>query len=196
VATFPLPIITGIGHSTNETVTDMVAFANKITPTEVAYFLIQQFHNFSVQVDEYRERLLKYVNNILQENEFYFSKIHQQLVMIIEKYNHKKEKEIQTLGQQIQNTAFQYLFKKKNEILICEQTIKNSVDQFLLKHNNTLHQFQTKIELLHPENILKRGYSITMKNGKAIRSVEEVDEGDVITTKLFQGKIESKVNQI
>jgi exodeoxyribonuclease VII large subunit len=40
VATFPLPVITGIGHSTNETITDMVAFANKITPTEVAYFLI------------------------------------------------------------------------------------------------------------------------------------------------------------
>jgi exodeoxyribonuclease VII large subunit len=171
VATFPLPIITGIGHSTNETVTDMVAFANKITPTEVAYFLIQQFHNFSVQVDECKDKLLKYVKNRLQEETFYFSKIHQQLMLNLGKYNHQKEKEIQMLSQRMQNATV----------------------QFLLKQQNALHQFQTKIELLHPENILKRGYSITMKNGKAIRSAEEVAEGDVITTKLFQGEIESKV---
>jgi len=56
VANFPLPVITGIGHSTNETITDMVAFANKITPTEVAYFLIQQYHNFSIQVDECKDK--------------------------------------------------------------------------------------------------------------------------------------------
>ena len=171
VATFPLPVITGIGHSTNETITDMVAFTNKITPTEVAYFLIQQFHNFSTKVEECREKLLKYVKTNLQEKEFYFSKIHQQLMMIIGKYNHQKEKEIQILQQRIQNNALQYL----------------------LKQQNALYQFQTKIELLHPENILKRGYSITMKNGKALRNADEVQVGETITTKLYQGEIGSVV---
>jgi exodeoxyribonuclease VII large subunit len=173
VATFPLPIITGIGHSTNETVTDMVAFANKITPTEVAYFLIQQFHNFSVKVDECRDKLLKYVKNKLQQEEFYFSKIYQQLMLNIGKYNHQKEKEIQTLGQRLQNAVVQYL----------------------LKQQNTLQQSQTKIELLHPENILKRGYSITMRNGKAISNADEVTEGEILITKLFQGEIKSEVRK-
>ena len=171
VATFPLPVITGIGHSTNETVTDMVAFANKITPTEVAYFLIQQFHNFATKVDECRDKLLKCVKTQLQEKELYFSKIHHQLMMIIGKYNHQKEKEIQILTQRIQNAAV----------------------QFLLKQQNALHQSQTKIELLHPENILKRGYSITMKNGKPLRNADEVIEGEVITTKFLKGEIESVV---
>ena len=171
VATFPLPVITGIGHSTNETVTDMVAFSNKITPTEVAYFLIQQFHNFSNQIDEYKDNLLKSVKELLQEKEFYFSKIHQQIMMIIGKYNHQKEKEIQIVTQRLQNSVF----------------------QFLLKQQNTLQQSQTKIELLHPENILKRGYSITMKNGKAIRLADEVSDGEMITTKLFSGEVKSVV---
>ena len=191
VATFPLPIITGIGHSTNETVTDMVAFANKITPTEVAYFLIQQFHNFSGIVDECKDKLLKYVKNRLQEEALCFSKIHQQLLLNVGKYNHQKEKDIQVVGQRLQHVSAQYLLKKQNEIQILEKTIKNSTAQFLLKHKNDLHQSQTKIDLLHPENILKRGYSITMKNGKAIRHAEEVAAGDIITTKLFQGEIES-----
>ena len=92
-------------------------------------------------------------------------------MMIIGKYNHQKEKEIQLVKQRLQNSVF----------------------QFLLKEQNTLQQSQTKIELLHPENILKRGYSITMKNGKAIRRAEDVSEGETITTKLFKGEIKSVV---
>jgi exodeoxyribonuclease VII large subunit len=171
VATFPLPVITGIGHSTNETVTDMVAFANKITPTEVAYFLIQQFHNFATEVEDCKNYLLKRTKDLLREQDFYFSKISQQLILTIGKYNHQKEKEIQFLSQRIQNTAIQYL----------------------LKQQNALHQAQTKIELLHPENILKRGYSITTKDGKPVRDAEKVVEGDIITTKLFKGEIISTV---
>ena len=172
VATFPLPIITGIGHSTNETVTDMVAFANKITPTEVAYFLIQQFHNFALQVEECKNKLVKNIQELLQEKNFYFSKMHQQLMLTVGKYNHQKEKEIQTMLQRLQHATVQYL----------------------LKQQNLLHQSQTKIELLHPENILKRGYSITMKNGKLVQNSNEVIEGEVITTKLYQGEIKSVVS--
>jgi len=171
VATFPLPVITGIGHSTNETITDMVAFANKITPTEVAYFLIQQFHNFALQVDECKDKLVKIIQEMLQEQKFYFSKIYQQLLLTTGKYNHQKEKEIQILTQRIQNATV----------------------QFLLKQQNALHQSQTKIELLHPENILKRGYSITMKNGRPIRHADEIADGEMITTKLLQGEIKSTV---
>jgi len=171
VATFPLPVITGIGHSTNDTVTDMVAFANKITPTEVAYFLIQQFHNFATKIDECKDKLVNKIQKQLQEQEFYFSKIHQQLMMIIGKYNYQKEKEIQLVTQRFQNSIF----------------------QFLLKQQNALQQSQTKIEMLHPENILQRGYSITMKNGKAIRHADELVKGEMITTKLFSGEVKSEV---
>jgi exodeoxyribonuclease VII large subunit len=193
VATFPLPIITGIGHSTNETVTDRVAFANKITPTEVAYFLIQQFHNFSEQVDDCKDKILKCVKNRLQEETLNFSKIYRHLTINVGKYNHSKEKELQTLGQQYHNTVVQYLQKWNTEIHICKQSIHNSALQYLLKQQNALHHAQTKMELLHPENILKRGYSITMKNGKAVRSADEVVEGEIITTKFFKGEIESEV---
>ena len=65
VATFPLPVITGIGHSTNETVTDMVAYQNKITPTEVAYFLIQQYNNFAVAVEDMQNTIVQYVSQKL-----------------------------------------------------------------------------------------------------------------------------------
>src|SRR5690606_23022568 len=52
VALFPIPVLTGIGHSTNETVTEMVAHLNTITPTELADSLLQKFHAFSLQVEQ------------------------------------------------------------------------------------------------------------------------------------------------
>ena len=193
VATFPLPIITGIGHSTNETITDMVAFANKITPTEVAYFLIQQYHNFSIKVDECKDKMITKANESMQKNLIFFDKINQKIIMKIEKYNHQKEKEIQILGQRFHNCSIQYLSKKNNEVQNIMQKIKNNVIQYINNQNNYINQWQTKIELLHPENILKRGYSITMKNGKAICNADQVTKGEIIFTKLFQGEIQSTV---
>ena len=59
IASFPLPVLTGIGHSTNMTVAELVAFRNAITPTELADFLLQTFHNFSVPIKEAQRILLQ-----------------------------------------------------------------------------------------------------------------------------------------
>ena len=57
IATYPLPIVTGIGHVTNLTVVDMVANESSITPTKLAEFCIQKFHNFSVPVKEAEDKI-------------------------------------------------------------------------------------------------------------------------------------------
>jgi exodeoxyribonuclease VII large subunit len=67
VALFPLPVLTGIGHSTNETVVEMIAKRNTITPTKLAEFLIQQFHNFSVPVKDAQRIVTDFTRLILQE---------------------------------------------------------------------------------------------------------------------------------
>lgn len=65
IATFPLPVLTGIGHSTNITVCEMVAFRNAITPTELADFLLQSFHDFAVPVQEARQKVTQQSRQIL-----------------------------------------------------------------------------------------------------------------------------------
>jgi exodeoxyribonuclease VII large subunit len=52
IAIFPIPVLTGIGHSTNETVCEMISYDNAITPTKLAEYLIQHFHNFSNTVND------------------------------------------------------------------------------------------------------------------------------------------------
>lgn len=172
IATAPLPIIAGIGHSTNDTISGMVSYANKITPTEVAYFLIQQYHNFSIAVEDCQTQISNFALNILKEKRFFFSQIGNSI-------RHSAEKFSSVKSQQIEN--------EKNKI-------KNEVKQFLEKNRFLLKEAETKVNLLHPDNILKRGYSITMQNGKAIRSADEVTD-DIIITKLYNGTIKSKIEK-
>ena len=49
------------------------------------------------------------------------------------------------------------------------------------------------LRVLSPENTLKRGYSITRKNGKAVFNASDLKEGDILTTEFNKGSVSSKV---
>src|SRR5690606_7227745 len=65
IAQFPIPVLTGIGHSTNETVSEMVAYHNAITPSELADFLIQRFHNFAVPLSQAQQTIVQKATQLL-----------------------------------------------------------------------------------------------------------------------------------
>jgi exodeoxyribonuclease VII large subunit len=151
VAIFPIPVLSGIGHSTNETVTEMVAYANKITPTEVAYFLIQKFHDFSILIEDFQNFILKTATDRIK-NDFINMEI---------------------------NTRLIKLFSK--QIIEKQQTI---IDNYI-----------KQLELLHPENILKRGFSITYHKGKVITDSNSLQNEDLIVTQYYKGKTESIIKK-
>src|SRR5690606_29659026 len=67
IARFPIPVLTGIGHSTNETVSEMVAYQNAITPSELADFLIQRFHRFAEPVNQAREIITRRAKQLITQ---------------------------------------------------------------------------------------------------------------------------------
>ncbi len=66
VALYPIPVLTGIGHSTNETVVEMVSHQNSITPTKLAEFLIEKFHNFSRSVLGFEKIIFEKSGSIIE----------------------------------------------------------------------------------------------------------------------------------
>lgn len=171
VATFPLPIISGIGHSTNESVTDMVAFANKITPTEVAYFLIQKFHDFAIQVEEMQDQMRQCVMSILEQEKHKLSQIEN---------NHRL-------------ITTRFITHEKSKLDNLQNMMKLSAKNIIENQKKDLQALKEHIQLLHPDNVLKRGYSITLLNGKAVTQAKQIKSGDILTTRLFKGNIESEV---
>lgn len=67
IATFPLPVLTGIGHSTNLTVCEMIAFRNGITPSDMAYFLLRIFEELDEPLDEILLKLPQQIQHFMQD---------------------------------------------------------------------------------------------------------------------------------
>lgn len=195
VATFPLPIISGIGHSTNESVTDMVSYANKITPTEVAYFLIQQFHNFAIQVEEAQDKLLRYVEGVFTQEKHKIEQIEHNYRLVATRLLTQEKSRIGQIEHSYKLIASHLLAQEKNQIESLCKMMHISINQLVKIKNKELEALEEKIKLLHPEQVLKRGYSITRLNGKALTDAAAVHPGDSLTTILYHGEIKSKIEK-
>ncbi|MBO4231772.1 MAG: exodeoxyribonuclease VII large subunit [Bacteroidales bacterium] len=213
VATFPLPVISGIGHSTNETVTELVSFANKITPTEVAYFLIQQFHDFALKVQDLQDRCLEYVRQTCSTHHQSLEKFSKELKMIGKQIITRQNDKIETFSRELRLMSSQTFAYHKEKIcsssrqlkLLSKQLIDIQKDncesnkkQLLFlsqniveKQKEKLSVMEKQIALLHPDNVLKRGFSITYLNGHAVTDATELSDNQEIITKLYKGEITS-----
>lgn len=193
VATFPLPVISGIGHSTNESVTDMVSFANKITPTEVAYFLIQQFHNFAIQVEEAQDKLLQFVQNLFIRETHQLEQLEHGYRLNATRLITRERSLMAQLENSCQLMATHLLNQEKNRIENINKMIQLSVKQSFTIKSKELEGLEEKVRLLHPEQVLRRGYSITRLNGKALTNPKAVKRGDHLVTTLYSGEVGSVV---
>ena len=93
----------------------------------------------------------------------------------------------------LQRTTQNAVSREKNRLLLYEQQIFNAVRGKAVCERGKLDLWMKTIELHSPERIFKMGYSLTMVNGKLVRSQSEVNEGDVLETHLHDGVIQSVV---
>lgn len=171
IANYPIPVLTGIGHATNETVTEMVAHTNAITPTQLAEIIVQHFHNFSVPVQGAQEKILE----------------HAQQLLIMEKRSLQSAVQFFKSLTQLNLYSHQHLLKQNVQLLDfhAKSQLKH-LKQELLNINKNVYN-------LSPERVLQRGFSITRINKQAITSVEQLQEGEVIETTVKDGTFISTV---
>lgn len=173
IAQFPLPVLTGIGHERDESVADMVAAFGLKTPTAVAEFLVDHLLSFSFRLAALRDRLTDSVKRRVQGELLRLKRIEGSLV---HSSRAKIRQERDYLGQ------------------IRSSLARESAHMFSLKKEQ-LALLQKRKELNDPVNILKKGYSITLVDGNAIGSVEELKAGTTMETRLRGGHIWSKVEK-
>ena len=93
----------------------------------------------------------------------------------------------------LQRATQNAISREENRLLLYEQQIFNAVRGKAVRERGKLDLWMKTIELHSPERIFKMGYSLTMVNGKLVRSQSEVNEGDVLETHLHDGVIQSVV---
>ena len=215
VARFPLPVITGIGHTANRSVTDEVAFVDRITPTDAADFFVEHMLLFENWVLD----LLRSISGLSEE---FMVEEGARLEDIAARFQvgvtDLLDGELGLLGDMVRSirehtnsmlskATFRLAKASINAGQLSKARValeKSSLDRFekaLRTYPNRIttdqlkvvEGFEKSIAHLDPSNVLKRGFSITIKNGKSIKSPADVEQGDVITTVLYEGKIESRV---
>ncbi|MBS1542303.1 MAG: exodeoxyribonuclease VII large subunit [Bacteroidetes bacterium] len=173
IAMFPLPVYTGIGHATNETVVEMVAAFNAITPTKLAEYLLQRFHDFAFPVRDAQELLSDMSIKLLDTAKQEF-RSHLRLFKSL----------VEGLVQ-----------SGESEITVLSTAVGQQAKHFLRHHKEELRHQEKNIQLLDPLHTLKRGYSITRVRGKAVQKLSDVNIGDQLVTQVFDGLIESSITQ-
>jgi exodeoxyribonuclease VII large subunit len=215
ITLFPIPVLTGIGHSTNQTVVEMVACENAITPTGLGEFLIRKFHDFAVPVVNAQGILInKSVSRIKDEklslfnSVRYFRSVTGNLLLKndheirnnIRLLSHhagsliRQEKNLNTLV--LTNLLRETMALCMNGRVLLSQLfsgIKKDVALVFRNENITLSGLEKNVSLMDPVYVLKRGYSITLLHGHAIKKINQLAEGDLLTTVIADGTIISTV---
>ena len=168
-AQFPLPIITGIGHERDDTVIDKVVHTRVKTPTAAAEYLIAKMDKCADVLDEMSSRLMQGVRNRLL-------------------WEHRR---MENLKQRIPNAVYKRIGNAKYALLSAQRDLQMASRQFLSSKKHRLDMLQQRLNDALPEKQLARGYSITLKDGKAVKDASLLKEGDRLTTLLYQGKLES-----
>ena len=237
VAQFPLPVLTGIGHEKDESITDMVAHTKLKTPTAVAEFLIEKMDMAADKIDELENAFFDAVTTIIETEK---NRIEQAVKLFKPLIKSKLERTQLQLGhlakgvkpivndvidrQQFRLIQFSAELKSETLALLKKQhnfiehhkatvsfTVKlknnrenqyidektellsRAVLQKIIKERNRVEWLEKNKQLIDPKNILKRGFSITLKNGKAVKNANELSKGDTIENILYNGKVLSEV---
>jgi exodeoxyribonuclease VII large subunit len=196
VAKFPLPVITGIGHERDDTVVDIVAHTKMKTPTAVAGFIIDGIRTFEENLLDMERRLIHKVKDLLKDENHRFLHIVQSFSHIITMRFHAEDKRLHTTTHRLINGANQAINYSTNSLTVDINRLSSSVKSLFQTQDERIKHLEQGIRLLDPSNVLKRGYSITYLNNKAVKAVSELSEGDIIQTKLYKGSIKSKVEGI
>ncbi len=193
VAKLPLPVITGIGHERDDTVIDIVAHTRMKTPTAVAGFIIDGIRTFEENFLDLQRRLIHRAKDLLKDETYRFRHIVQSFSHIISKRFHTEDKRLHSTIHRLISGTNQLVNFSTNRLTIDNNKLSSSVKSLFQTQDDRVKHLEQCIILLDPANVLKRGYSITYSNNKAIRTVSELSEGDIIQTKLYEGSIKSKV---
>ena len=192
-AQFPLPIITGIGHERDDTVVDLVAHTRMKTPTAVAEFLISRMELVGNELEDIRQNVSALVLDVLARQNNYLQLVTTRFPSVVENQIQKNRSHLQKIGSSLPSFASSLLSKKQAALENTELRLRNSISMKVAESNRFIQLTEQFIKMASPEYILRRGYSLTLKEGKIIKHAADLKEGDELTTRFADGEVKSTI---
>ena len=173
IAQFPTPVITGIGHERDQSVADIVAHTSLKTPTAVAEYIINCSTLYENELTDCFQNISSSAKNSLNTHKHNLGQLSSMLTLASKSLILTKRHAFSSLGIQLKRVA-KFQMHDQHQILN------------MLQHN---------VEILSPENVLKRGYSMTTHSGKLINDNTVLNSGDELITETANHIINSNVTE-
>lgn len=173
VVNFPVPVIVGIGHDKDIPLVTLAADISESTPTAVANLINKSWEQLAVYLERKEREIIIHYEIILR----YYKDIENRLAISFNIYKNS-------------------LLRTDDKLKIFLSKSLSGFELSLLAAKNKLRQIEKIITLNNPESQLRLGYSITTYNGKIVRKISDVSVGKEVSTKLLDGKINSKILKI
>ena len=193
VAQFPLPIITGIGHDRDESVLDMVSHTRVKTPTAAAAFLISHLKQVLDRIENSEERILRHVQSTMEVERLRLTRLSERIPTLFSLVSTKQTAHLDSTVQRLSAAIAQRIEREQTKCSMLNAQCSMAINQHLLKERHRLELLEQRATSLDPALLLKRGYSITLYKGHAVRNAASLKPGDQIETRLNEGTIHSTV---
>ena len=187
VANFPLPIITGIGHERDESVLDMISFQRVKTPTAAAAFLIDHLTEVYARIEDAQEAIVNCVKRRLQVEQMKFERLATQIPTLFSLVKVRQTHRLDQLLNRLKMKAERIPMDGLHHLEMLDARLREPVTRKLEREQHRLDLLSQRAIAQDPDRLLRRGYSITLKNGKSIKDASQLKAGDEIETRFAKG---------
>ena len=194
VANFPLPVITGIGHERDESVVDMVANMRAKTPTAAATLLVDNLKRTSDRIAAAQDRMLTAVSRRMDYERMRLARVAERIPVLFSLVSVRQSARIEALSARLRAAVRLGLDSASRRIDSLSAAMTPAAMRRLTAESHRLELLSQRVAAADPDRLLKRGYSITLHNGRAVRSAGELKAGDEIVTRLGRGTVSSTVD--
>lgn len=193
IAQFPLPIVTGIGHERDESVADRVANVRAKTPTAVAELLIERMSRAALYLEALQGEIQEQVTGLLEQQHRLLQQLTQQIPLLAQRRITEERVMLERAQHDLTRTLHYKIEQEKQSLAIVQSNIARAVPQQLAREQQRLLLLERTVELVSPFTLLQKGYTLTLKGGKVVKSSTELVEGETLTTLFADGAVESTV---
>lgn len=194
-AQFPLPVITGIGHERDDTILDMVAHTRMKTPTAVAEFLIGRMDAAAEELEDLQQEVSELASTILLKQKNFLQLLGARLPVIVTNRIERNRSFLQMAGNKLPASASAMLLRRRSTLESLQMQLQNRTALRLAEGTRFIQLTEQFIKMASPDYVLKRGYSLSLKDGKIIKHATDLNPGDELVTRFADGDVKSIVKK-
>lgn len=195
-AQFPLPILTGIGHERDDTIVDLVAHTRLKTPTAVAAFLLERMDRVAGELSLLQQQLVQDAERILLAQRNFLQLLSTRFPERVLNRIERSRSELHRLAAALPSAVSTLLARQDKGLVQMKGRIRSAVENRCSREKQQLQLAEQFIRMASPDYVLKRGYSLALKDGRIVKSPAGLAPGDSLTVRWADGEAQTEIKKL